>query len=149
MSDVRIVAAGDAALLVQFPSIIDPAINARAVALAREIRDSDVPQVRDLVVGYSSVTVYFDPLTTDPAALEDRVRQYIDRLHEPAAAGSASIDVPVCYGAELGPDLADVAASTGLSESDVIELHSAPVYRVYVVGFVPVLLRSTLPLSSA
>jgi KipI family sensor histidine kinase inhibitor len=137
MSDVRIVAAGDAALLVQFPSQIDPAINARGVALAGEIRNGGVPDVRDVVVGYSSVTVYFDPLTTDPAALEDRVRQCIDRLHEPAAAGGVSIDVPVCYGDELGPDLADVAASIGLSEADVIELHSAPVYRVYVVGFVP------------
>jgi inhibitor of KinA len=137
MSDVRIVTAGDAALLVQFPSIIDPVINARAVELARTIRDSGDPHLRDVVVGYSSVTLYFDPTTTDALALESRVRDSVRRLPERSLSGSASIDVPVCYGAEFGPDLADVAASTGLSETDVIELHSSPVYRVYVVGFVP------------
>jgi inhibitor of KinA len=45
--------------------------------------------------------------------------------------------VPVCYGGDLGPDLADVAAFAGCSEADVVSLHSGRDYRVYMVGFVP------------
>jgi inhibitor of KinA len=137
MSDVRIVAAGDAALLVEFPSVIDPVVNDRAVELARSIRDAAVPHVRDVVVGYASVTVYFDPLNVDPLALEARLRQSVENLPPRPHVEGASIDVPVCYGGEFGPDLAEVAVSAGVSESEVIALHSGVTYRVYVVGFVP------------
>ena len=65
MADVRIVPAGDAALLVEFPARIDPVINRRAVAMAESLRDRQLAFVRDIVVGYASVTVYFDPLHTD------------------------------------------------------------------------------------
>jgi inhibitor of KinA len=49
----------------------------------------------------------------------------------------ARIEVPVCYGGELGPDLPWVAAQLGCAEADVIALHASREYRVFVVGFVP------------
>jgi inhibitor of KinA len=45
--------------------------------------------------------------------------------------------VDVCYGGDLGPDLADVAAFAKVTEDEVVRLHSATTYRVYIVGFVP------------
>ena len=47
------------------------------------------------------------------------------------------IEVPVCYGGELGPDLEDVARAVALSPAEVIARHSAPAYRVYLLGFTP------------
>jgi inhibitor of KinA len=137
MSDVRIVAAGDAALLIELASVIDPAVNERAVGLARSIRESDTPGIRDVVVGYASVTVYFEPLNVDPLDLEDRIRHMVDDLPRHPHVEGSPIDVPVCYGGEFGPDLPDVAAATGLSESGVITVHCGVSYRVYVVGFMP------------
>jgi inhibitor of KinA len=43
----------------------------------------------------------------------------------------------VCYGGELGPDLAGVAAFAGTSEADVARVHAAGMYRVFMLGFVP------------
>ncbi len=43
----------------------------------------------------------------------------------------------MCYGGDLGPDLADVAAFAGCSEAEVVDLHAGREYRVYMVGFVP------------
>jgi inhibitor of KinA len=43
----------------------------------------------------------------------------------------------VCYGDELGPDLAGVAAFGRMSEADVVRVHSAGTYRVFMLGFVP------------
>jgi len=45
------------------------------------------------------------------------------------------IDIPVVYGGEHGPDLADVAAHTGIPAEQVIEMHAAADYVVYFVGF--------------
>jgi len=82
------------------------------------------------------VAVYFDPLRTDVHALADRLdREAAREAPEPARAASP-IRIPVCYGGEFGPDLAEVARFAGMSEAEIIELHSAPVYRVFMLGFV-------------
>ena len=48
------------------------------------------------------------------------------------------VDVPVCYGGELGPDLDDVAAFGGvLGRRGRSRCTPAVTYRVYMVGFVP------------
>ena len=47
---------------------------------------------------------------------------------------SRRIEVPVRYD---GPDLATVAVATGLSEAEVVAIHSAPEYRVRMMGFAP------------
>ena len=95
------------------------------------------PAVRDVVVGYCSVTVYFDPLRVDGDDLESRLRYLASNAREEGETNVAEIDVDVCYGGEFGPDLADVAARGGVSEAEVIALHTERTYRVYVVGFVP------------
>jgi inhibitor of KinA len=137
MSDLRIVPAGDAALLVELPARIDPAVSGRAVALARAVKSRCAASVRDVVVGFSSVTVYFDPLHVDATALEAELRRAAMAPPDRAIEEGALIDVDVCYGGEFGPDLADVAAFAKATEEEVIALHSATTYRVYVVGFVP------------
>jgi inhibitor of KinA len=134
---VRIAAAGDAALLVEFPRRIDPRVNACATALAVRLQRRCGPAIRDAVVGYHTVTVYFDPLGVDAGWLEKEVQTAAGDIEEASAAPSATIDVPVCYGGELGPDLADVATFARCSAQEVVSLHSERSYRVYMVGFVP------------
>ena len=134
---VRIVAAGDAALVLELPARVDPAINARLVFVASELRRRFGTVVRDAVVGFTTLTVYFDPLTVDAAWLEGEIAQIAREEPPDDLAEGTTVDVPVCYGGQLGPDLSDVAAACGCSEEEVIRLHSSVEYRVFVVGFVP------------
>jgi inhibitor of KinA len=132
----RIVPAGDSALIVEFADRIDAAVNAQAVALAESVRAAALSGVRDVVPTFCSVAVYFDPLRTDVDALADRLdREAAREAPEPVSAASP-IRIPVCYGGAFGPDLAEVARFAGMTEADIIELHSAPVYRVFMLGFV-------------
>jgi KipI family sensor histidine kinase inhibitor len=55
----------------------------------------------------------------------------------PATHAQRTIDIPVCYGGEHGPDLSDVAKITGLTEQQVIQMHSAPGSMVFMLGFAP------------
>ncbi len=50
---------------------------------------------------------------------------------------SREISIPVIYGGEAGPDLGDVARHSGLSEKQVVELHSSVEYMVWFLGFQP------------
>ncbi|MGL1133793.1 5-oxoprolinase subunit B family protein, partial [Vibrio parahaemolyticus] len=45
--------------------------------------------------------------------------------------------IPVCYAPEFGPDLPALAAHAGLSIEEVIARHTAPVYTVHFLGFMP------------
>lgn len=137
MSDFRIVAAGESALIVEFEERIDPAINARAIACAEAIHTARVAGVRDVVPAYRSVAVYFDPLRTDGDALRQRMAQEAAQPPGPPAASPEPIRIPVCYGGDLGPDLADLATFAGMAEADVVRTHADATYRVFMLGFVP------------
>jgi len=133
----RIACAGDSALIVEFPARIDPEINDRANGLARVLRQRWGAILRDLVVGYCTVTVYFDPRRVDGSWLESEIRSAARQGDEAAGAAGGVVEVPVCYGEELGPDLDDVAAFGECTPEEVIALHTGRTYRVYMVGFIP------------
>jgi inhibitor of KinA len=133
----RIVPAGDAALTVEADARIDPMVNARVIALADAIRFSAVAGIRDVVPTYRSVTVFFDPLRADYDALVAEVEHQLERDAPPPAAEREPMRIPVCYGGELGPDLEQVAAFGSVDEDEVVRLHTAAAYRVFMLGFVP------------
>jgi inhibitor of KinA len=134
---VRIVPAGDSALLVELPSLLDPVINARVIALAEAIGRRCGRTLLDVVTGYCTLTLYFDALLIDPAWLEAEIRSIAAGIDLDDRSEGALVSVPVCYGGEFGPDLAAVAAFGGCSEEEAVRLHAAETYRVFLVGFVP------------
>ena len=138
MSDsFRVVPAGDSAVIVEFDARIDAGVNAQVIALAEALQAALLDGVRDVVPTYRSVAIYFDPLRTDSDALGALVERETARLRPAPAAARAPVTIPVCYGGEFGPDLPDVAAFARMKEADVIRIHSARAYRVFMLGFVP------------
>jgi KipI family sensor histidine kinase inhibitor len=133
---------GDGALLVTFGDRIDVALNARAhdlVAAVERLRSTD-PRFGRAVPAYASVLVPFDPVAVDPDEAGEMVARVLMELAgEPAATPEAGdvVEIPVRYGGDDGPDLADVAALNDLRPSDIIELHAGTEYRVYFLGFAP------------
>ena len=134
---LRVAAAGDSALIAEFPQRIDPEINERAAALASRLRRQWGAVLRDVVVGYCTVTAYFDPLYVDARWLEAEVRAAAEEDGDAPPGAPRTVEIPVCYDADLGPDLEDVAAFGSCSVDDVIARHTGRTYRVYMVGFVP------------
>ncbi len=136
----RLAPAGDAALVVTLePEGIDPAVNARAIALAAALAARAIPGVRDIVPAYCSVAVHFHPLATDVVQLTraiDAAAAAADATAAPPEAAPLR-EVPVCYDESFGPDLADVARFARLAAADVIRRHAGREYRVYMLGFLP------------
>ena len=135
-SGVRVACAGDAALVLEFPASIDPDTSGRVTATADALRERWGAVLRDVVVGYCSVTAYYDPLKIDAPWLETELRQAAADA-EGAERVSRLLQVPVCYEPPFAPDLHVVAAFAACTPDDVIALHTARRYRVYMIGFVP------------
>jgi KipI family sensor histidine kinase inhibitor len=131
----RVREAGDAGLLLQLGTTIDATVNARAVGIADALRRRQMRGVRDVVATYCSVAVHFDPRAVDREAMKAE-------LEEMAVAigpfeGGADLEVPVVYGGESGPDLEALAATAALPVREVVALHTAKTYRVFMLGFMP------------
>jgi inhibitor of KinA len=137
LESVRFVRAGDSAMVVEFDERIDPEINNRCISLAQGMWASGVAGVRDVVPTYRSVTVYFNPLTTDYTRLVEELKRATSRPAGPRNDPGLSHRIPVCYGGDFGPDLLAVADFARLTEADTIAVHVGADYRVFMLGFVP------------
>lgn len=130
----RLHALGDAALLCELPAPATLLQQQKIWALATEaLRWRGVHEV---LPGMNNLTLLFDPAEAEATELEMQVLAAWPQLAGATIEGRR-IEIPVRYGGEDGPDLADVAAHTGLSPAEVVRRHSAGDYVVYFLGFLP------------
>jgi len=132
---VYIRAASDHSLLVSLGSEIARETHRDVLRLTRLLEG--LAGVRNLHPGYASVLVSFDPLRADPRALEQTIRRLFDEAGHMPLPEPRTVEIPVIYGGEGGPDLVAVAAFHHLRPEEVIALHSGAEYLVYFLGFSP------------
>jgi KipI family sensor histidine kinase inhibitor len=128
---------GDSGLLVEYGAGIDPQINRKLQAARYALTQEQPAGVFEIVPAYRSVLIVYDPLTIRCEELKGLVADLNDRLTQIELPSPETIEVPVCYGDQFGPDLKRVATRNGLSEEEVVQLHSEPAYPVYMLGFTP------------
>ena len=133
----RIVPFSEQGVTVEFGSTIDVQTNALVLAFAATVEGAAIPGVLDVVPTYCAVTIYFNPLCTDAAALTDQLLSLINTSSPAAETIRTTHRIPVCYGGDVGPDLIGVADHAGIAPSAVVSLHTSVIYRVYMIGFSP------------
>lgn len=135
---MNIVRYGITGLLCEFESQVSEETNAKVAALCQAVRDANVKGITELVPAYCSLLVQYDPLQTSFEALEALLKgAAVDAEKAGEARQSRIVEIPVHYGGEYGPDLSFVAQHAGLTEAEVIRLHSSRDYRIYMIGFLP------------
>ena len=105
--------------------------------LLRLLESEPVAGIRNLHPAYCSMLIKFDALQLRHEEVEAILRKYLERLEEVKLPEPRRVEIPVCYGGEFGPDLAEVCAMRGMTEAQAIELHASVEYLVYFLGFVP------------
>ena len=129
--------ASDQSMLVSFGERITPQAHRQVVQLLRLLQSDPVSGIRNFHPAYCSILVKFDPLKLRHDDVEILLRTYLGRLESVPMPEARQVEIPVCYGGDYGPDLADVCALHGLTHSQVIDLHTSVPYLVYFLGFVP------------
>lgn len=143
---------GDSAITLDVGNRIDELHNIQVLAVHDWLQGHRFPGLLDIIVAYSSVSVFYDPavVLASGVAGSRGAAFWVETLLARAAgevldgAGAApggrpgrSCRIPVCYEPEFAPDLGWVAGQKGMSVEEIIGLHCAPVYRVYMIGFLP------------
>lgn len=146
MDAIRYFSLGESALTVEFGNSISSDLNRRSVALAEALEKAPFPGFIEAVPAYASTTVFYDLNEVRRSFPEfenafSAVRDLTDLLLKELSVGEEkrqrSVEIPVRFDTESGPDLSIVAERSGLSTDSVIEIFTGTLYRVYMLGFLP------------
>lgn len=136
-SEPKFLPAGDLAVSVEFGEEISREVNARVLALDYLIQQKGLPGVVETVPSFRSLLVYYDPLVVAYAELAAALRALISQARPDVLPPARTVEIPCCYGGDLGFELGAAAAKLGLTPEEVVRLHAGADYHVYFVGFTP------------
>ncbi len=130
-------------LLIDFGNRIDSLLNEEVVRIYRHLKGLTFPFIKDIVPGYSSLAVYYDALLLtvehggSPFQTISTIIKKALQKTDAIFSEKRQLRVPVCYSLAFGPELKIISRQTGLSNDDIIQLHTSGTYRVYMIGFLP------------
>ncbi|KRF21571.1 hypothetical protein ASG93_09440 [Paenibacillus sp. Soil787] len=155
---------GDSAIVIRLGADIDVSILNRVRQLTAYLENNRFEGFIEIVTAYTTITIYYDSFQvynhysekgttrkngraswTNTLLPFDIVLLHILHLldnyenenEDDDIAPDRIIEIPVCYGEDYGPDLADVAAYHHVSKKEIVNLHASQVYPVYMIGFAP------------
>lgn len=137
MSEIRILPAGDLSLVVEFGNEISMVCNNKVRQLNQSLREKKITGIVDTVPTFRSLLVYYDPSKIKYKKLCKYIKSFSVENGDAKAKTKRIIEIPVCYGGQYGEDLVDVARHVGMSETEVITIHSGVDYLIYMLGFLP------------
>ncbi len=137
---------GDAAATIDLGNTINEQLNDKIIGMQQWMLAHAFAGQKDIIVAYSSLTVIYDPVVvrqknTPPSTVYKWVEQRLVHAFEQATARPADekpvIRIPVCYDGAFAADMHQMAANKNMDPHDIIDLHTAAIYRVYTIGFLP------------
>lgn len=145
MNNYTLYQVGDCCVTLQVGPGINEAWNEKVLAMQRWLLSHRFTGLKDVIVAYNSVSLVYDPVLvkqnyrpggTISRFAEEKLSQAFDQSAADPQERSL-IRIPVCYDQEYAPDLETVARLTQLAPDEVVRIHTEPVYRVYMIGFLP------------
>lgn len=135
---------GNSAILIEWPARIDSEIIQDIKQFEQRIRKD--MYVLDTIIAYNSLLVKYryqsnypekySPLTRFPKKVELLKEMYVNK-DENEVVSTKVWNIPVCYNAQFGVDLHEIAQEKNLSIKEIVKLHTEPKYLIYFIGFQP------------
>ncbi|MBC7840821.1 MAG: 5-oxoprolinase subunit PxpB [Gemmatimonadaceae bacterium] len=128
---------GDRAVTIDLSAVAGDATRDLIRCLDAHVRDACPAGVTAIVPAIQSLTLHYEPTLLTFVSLENYIRATLATLRIVPAPTRAPIEIPVCYGHDVGPDLDVVASTHRTSTAAIIEAHTAGLYTVAMIGFLP------------
>lgn len=140
--------AGENSLVLYFGDKICPELSAKVVQAVQRLSAALGDVIIDMVPSYASLLVIYDLFQIDYVDISQKIVELLADLNSAESTSGSfafngsfaeqrTVELPVYYSPESGPDLAQLALGAGLSIEDIIDIHQAVEYRVYAIGFAP------------
>ena len=124
---------GPKGLLFRFAKKVGDEALAKGCAITAELERNSPAGMIEFVPAFTTVLVRFEAEEHAAAARPDLLRRF-EKLNHLSLSPGKPTEIPVVY---KGVDLERVAELHQLRTREVIEIHSATIYKVYMLGFSP------------
>ena len=124
-------------LIIYFSDIISKEDSLLVKAAYNRLREFNDCGIIELIPSYSSILVTYDIFKYSYKEFEEFLLKELNGIKSLDESETQLIVVDVYYGKEVGFDLEVVAKNSNLTIDEVIKLHSAKIYDVYAIGFLP------------
>lgn len=137
---------GDQAIVVEFGDEISLEFYSGVQQLSKLLESKKPEWLVEYVPAYTTVTLFYNPFLAmndnrssimPYEVIANEIDQLLSRSSVNEPKKSRTVEIPVCYGGELGPDLGHVASYNHMTEDEVVEIHTSGDYIVYMLGFAP------------
>lgn len=135
-NEVKYLIAGDRAIVMEFGNEINKDINAKIRSTMAAI-DGNIDGIVEMTPTYRSITIVYEPEKLSYSELVEQLKKYESVSSSDGEEKVNLIEIPTLYGGEYGPDMDFVKSNAGLSEEEVVKIHTGTDYLVYMLGFAP------------
>lgn len=136
-NEIKYLIAGDNAIQMEFGNEISKEINAKIRSTIDEIEKAEIAGIIEMIPTYRSITITYDPCVVRYAELVEKLKRFEKSDNTNESETVRLVEIPTCYGGEYGLDIDFIASNAGLSEQEVIDIHTGTDYLVYMLGFAP------------
>lgn len=142
---------GDSAVIIRLGDVMEEQLQRKVTALMACLGQQPFSGMIECVPAFVSVTVHYHPLEVLKSRLPiecehatvyetvcGRLQLLLSQMRlSDSDVERSIIEVPVCYGGLFGEDLSFVAEHNGMTEEEVIKIHTSATYLVCMIGFAP------------
>ena len=128
---------GDRSVLVELGDEISPEVNRRVREFYVILLENPIEGLLEIVPAYRSLLIIYNPLKLDLVMIKNRMEDLQKKIGEIKIPEPKTLEIPVVYGGEYGPDMEWVSQYHNISVEGVIQLHTGTTYQVYMIGFMP------------
>ena len=129
---------GEDGIRIIFGDKIDPETHEKVRNFYFYMKFLELPEIIDLTPSFRSCLIHFNPERTSYLRLSALLQEKENEALRPGNTPEpVRHEIPVHYGGPDALDMKVVCRQTGLTEQEVIAIHSAVSYTVFAVGFIP------------
>jgi inhibitor of KinA len=128
---------GEDGIRIVFGKGVDPELHEKVRRYYYFLKYLCLDNVFDIIPSFTSCLIYFDSRRTSFEYLTAILAEREGEAGNVPVPEPAQHKIPVMYGGEYGPDMEFICSYSGLTEEEVIEIHTGRVYTVFAVGFMP------------
>lgn len=140
-NEFKIIQSSETSVVIEFGDKIDENINKIIRIFCEYLDENPIYGFVEYIPYFTSVSIIYDPMKLNKKEpfkyVEMKIKEIISNLDFSGEYEEHVVEIPVCYGNELGPDIEIVAQTNNLTVEDVINIHSNGRYLVYMIGFAP------------
>jgi inhibitor of KinA len=128
---------GASSILIEWPQRIERLILDDILGFKSKVEERYSKDLNFINHAYASLLLSFKGDVLDFSSEVEKLKEIYESSDGNQLMNRTLWKIPVCYDESFGIDLVDLAITKNSTTETIIQLHTAPIYTVFFIGFLP------------